>query len=70
VAAFVVPHDRVLDTKRVRDFCRERLADYQCPTRVEIITELPRNALGKVLKRELESVIGGRRQEGDSARRS
>jgi malonyl-CoA/methylmalonyl-CoA synthetase len=53
VAAFVVSDDRSLDARRVRDFCRERLADYQCPARVEIVAELPRNAMGKVLKRQL-----------------
>jgi acyl-CoA synthetase (AMP-forming)/AMP-acid ligase II len=34
-------------------FCRERLAHYQCPSSVEIVTDLPRNATGKVLKRAL-----------------
>ena len=32
---------------------RERIAHYKCPTSVEFIEELPRNASGKVLKREL-----------------
>ena len=34
-------------------FCRDRLAHYQCPTSVEFVTDLPRNATGKVLKRAL-----------------
>lgn len=34
-------------------FARERIARYKCPTSVEFIGELPRNASGKVLKREL-----------------
>ena len=34
-------------------FCRGRLAHYQCPASVEIVTDLPRNATGKVLKRAL-----------------
>jgi acyl-CoA synthetase (AMP-forming)/AMP-acid ligase II len=34
-------------------FCRARLADYKCPRRIEFADGLPRNALGKVLKREL-----------------
>lgn len=55
VAAFVVadPAAPELDAARVRNFCRERLADYQCPTVIEFLSALPRNALGKVLKREL-----------------
>lgn len=34
-------------------FCREELAHYKCPTSVELLDELPRNATGKVLRREL-----------------
>jgi fatty-acyl-CoA synthase/long-chain acyl-CoA synthetase len=36
-------------------FCRQRLSDYKCPSAVEIIDELPKNALGKILKNELRS---------------
>jgi acyl-CoA synthetase (AMP-forming)/AMP-acid ligase II len=32
---------------------RERLAHFKCPTRVELVDSLPRNATGKVLKTEL-----------------
>jgi malonyl-CoA/methylmalonyl-CoA synthetase len=55
VAAFVVADDDALDAKRVRSFCRDRLSDYQCPSQVQIVSELPRNAMGKVLKRELQA---------------
>ncbi|MFR9774320.1 class I adenylate-forming enzyme family protein [Nocardia sp. SC052] len=33
--------------------CREQLASYKCPRSVEFIQELPRNAMGKILKRQL-----------------
>ena len=33
--------------------CRRRIAHFKCPTSVEFIDELPRNASGKVLKRVL-----------------
>lgn len=33
--------------------CRGKIAHYKCPTSVDTIDELPRNASGKVLKREL-----------------
>ena len=55
VAAFVVADDLTIDAARVRGFCRERLIDYQCPTTIEFVPELPKNTLGKVLKRELRS---------------
>jgi long-chain acyl-CoA synthetase len=35
------------------DFTRERLAHYKCPTSVAFAQTLPRNASGKLLKREL-----------------
>ncbi|WP_370670697.1 AMP-binding protein [Smaragdicoccus niigatensis] len=34
-------------------FCRDRLAGYKCPRTVDFLLELPRNASGKILKREL-----------------
>jgi long-chain acyl-CoA synthetase len=34
-------------------FCRERLTDYQVPRRYTFLEELPRNATGKVVKRDL-----------------
>ena len=34
-------------------FTRERLAHYKCPRRVEFIAAMPRNAMGKILRREL-----------------
>jgi len=53
VAAFVVGSaaPEVLEA-----FCRERLADYKVPRRFTFVDALPRNALGKVLKRELRTL--------------
>ena len=42
-------------------FCRERLANYKVPRRVEFRDALPRNPSGKVLKRRLYDP-GGRPQ--------
>lgn len=53
VGLFIVAEGGDIDVRRVRAFCRERLSDYQCPSHVEVISELPRNTMGKVLKREL-----------------
>jgi acyl-CoA synthetase (AMP-forming)/AMP-acid ligase II len=38
-------------------FCRARLADYKAPRKIVCVGELPRNAMGKVLRRELRSNI-------------
>ena len=40
-------------------FARDRLAHFKCPTRVEYVAELPRNATGKVLKKDLRKQFGG-----------
>jgi len=53
--AFVVPRPGVaLAEEDVLAFCRERLANYKVPRRVEFRGELPRNPSGKVLKRVLK----------------
>jgi acyl-CoA synthetase (AMP-forming)/AMP-acid ligase II len=36
-------------------FCRGRVAHYKCPTSVELVAVLPRNATGKVLKAQLRA---------------
>jgi long-chain acyl-CoA synthetase len=52
--AFVVANDgATVDEKALLLFIREKLADYKVPRRVKMITALPRNATGKVLKTEL-----------------
>jgi len=35
------------------DFCRDRLAHYKCPRRVEFVDQLPRQDNGKIYKRLL-----------------
>ena len=52
--AFVVPSDGGEPPAReLEDFLRQRLADYKVPRSYSFVPELPRNALGKVLKRVL-----------------
>lgn len=56
VAAVVVPRpgqQPAIDD--LQAFCRERLADYKVPRRIEFADSLPRNAFLKVLKRELRA---------------
>ncbi|MFW0792722.1 AMP-binding protein [Gordonia sp. CPCC 205515] len=63
VLAFVVAEQPV-DSAEIIDFCRDRLAHYKCPTRVEVVTELPRNPSGKILKRELRKPFWADRTRG------
>jgi malonyl-CoA/methylmalonyl-CoA synthetase len=53
VAAVVVRSDPALDESRLRTFWNERLVDYQRPLEVVFVDALPRNAMGKVVRREL-----------------
>ncbi len=54
VTAVVVPRPGVvLDEAGIRQFLDGKLAEYKQPKRVVFIDALPRNAAGKVLKREL-----------------
>ncbi len=57
VAAFVVRRpDTQLTEDDLHAFCAERLADYKRPRQVTFLDELPRNATGKVVKRELQTM--------------
>ncbi|RUM98274.1 ATP-dependent acyl-CoA ligase [Pseudaminobacter arsenicus] len=57
VKAFVVLRAGSRPTSdELREFCRERLAYFKVPEFIVFVAELPRNASGKVLKRELDSL--------------
>jgi long-chain acyl-CoA synthetase len=54
VKVFVVPQPgATLTAQDIRAYCRERLAAYKVPKLVEFRTELPKSAVGKILRREL-----------------
>ncbi len=56
VAAAVKLHAGCTATaEELTAFCRERLASYKIPRRIEFRDALPRNAAGKLLRRELRS---------------
>ncbi len=55
--AFVVMReDGDLDEETVKEYVKENLARYKVPREVVFLEQLPRNATGKVLKRELKTV--------------
>jgi malonyl-CoA/methylmalonyl-CoA synthetase len=49
----VVVADRPLDPVELREFAAQRLASYKVPKTFEFVQELPRNALGKILRHQL-----------------
>jgi len=56
VAFIVRKEGAILSEADVINACREKLAGYKCVKRVEWVSALPRNSVGKVLKRELQSL--------------
>jgi fatty-acyl-CoA synthase len=54
--AFVVPRDGAdLDEDTIKEYVKRNLARFKVPRDVVFVDELPRNATGKVLKRELSA---------------
>jgi long-chain acyl-CoA synthetase len=54
VKAFVVIlKGETLTAEEVEVFCRKRLAVYKVPKTIEFVEELPKSAVGKILRREL-----------------
>jgi fatty-acyl-CoA synthase len=60
--AFVVKRGEGISEDEVKDYVKENLARYKVPRDVVFVDELPRNATGKVLKRELAE----QDEDGDS----
>jgi long-chain acyl-CoA synthetase len=61
VVAYVVPRDgQQMDTRDLIAFCALRLAQYKVPAMIEIRRELPRDLLGRVLRRALREERGAR----------
>jgi malonyl-CoA/methylmalonyl-CoA synthetase len=58
VTAVIVPREGAEPSvEGLRGWAGERLAPYKVPTRVHFVEQLPRNALGKVVKPELRSAL-------------
>jgi len=55
VKAYIVPAGNELAAESVIAFCRQHLTNYKVPKMIEFRTELPKNPIGKVLRRELRS---------------
>jgi len=54
IVAWVVPRPgESLDADTLRTYCKEKLAPYKVPSRIEMRTELPKTMVGKVLRRVL-----------------
>ena len=51
--AFVVKNDESLTVEELQAFASERMTGYKRPKYYEFIAELPKSAVGKILRKEL-----------------
>jgi acyl-CoA synthetase (AMP-forming)/AMP-acid ligase II len=60
VAAIIVPRPGVtLTADEVSEFCRQRLASFKKPEVIHFVDALPKNQMGKVLKKDLRTQLSG-----------
>ncbi|MCZ8148430.1 MAG: long-chain fatty acid--CoA ligase, partial [Roseomonas sp.] len=58
VTAFVVPRPGLQVTaEELAALCRDRLSRYKVPKEIRFVAALPRNSMGKVLRRELRASL-------------
>lgn len=60
MAVIVCQPGQATTADAVRSWCKERMAAYKYPRRVEIVASLPMTATGKILKRELRDAYATR----------
>ena len=57
MACLVLNQGDVLTEESFRDWCRTNMASYKVPKYVDFREALPKNILGKILKKELKSTL-------------
>jgi long-chain acyl-CoA synthetase len=57
VAAVTVHEGVALDVEAARDYCRTQLAAYKVPRRIEVVDDLPRSIIGKVVRRQVRDQL-------------
>ncbi len=56
VAVIAAKEGYMVDVDQVLDYCSGRIARYSCPREVIIVDQLPRNAMGKIVKEEVREL--------------
>ena len=57
VAAVTVEDAGAFDPEAAREHCRTQLAAYKVPRRVEVVDDLPRSQIGKVIRRQVRDQL-------------
>lgn len=60
VKLLVVRKDPAVDVATLAAHCRAHLTPYKCPKHIEFTTDLPKTAIGKVLRRQLRDALVAR----------
>lgn len=56
IKAYVVKSDDSLNEDDIKALCQANLAAYKCPRHIEFIDELPKSAVGKILRHKLRKL--------------
>ncbi len=56
LCAYIEVESGDLEIEQLRDFCKEHLATFKIPRDIRIVDELPRNAMGRVVKASLRKL--------------
>ncbi|CAN2042420.1 hypothetical protein GMMP15_810006 [Candidatus Magnetomoraceae bacterium gMMP-15] len=57
--------EKTTSEQELIDYCKEKLAPYKVPIRIEFRKELPKNTMGKILRRLLRTgIFSGVRKHG------
>jgi acyl-CoA synthetase (AMP-forming)/AMP-acid ligase II len=62
----VVVARRPIEEEALMAHCRASLANYKVPKKIQFVQSLPRNSMGKILKRELRTALGQPSHSGAS----
>lgn len=54
VAAVVLKSGKTVDSASIQHHMRQTLATYKCPTKIYFVEQLPKSAVGKVLRKDLK----------------
>ncbi|MDP6347237.1 MAG: AMP-binding protein, partial [Dehalococcoidia bacterium] len=58
LAVVVLKSGAQASAEQITDYCRQRLASFKCPKSVAFVDTLPRNPMGKVVRRVLRDQYG------------
>jgi malonyl-CoA/methylmalonyl-CoA synthetase len=57
VAAVVKKSDSDISVEDIKAMCKQHLHDWKCPKEINLVKELPRNTMGKVLKEQVKKLF-------------